>query len=67
MVGLYAICCKRCFRFRLNYIFQDTKEITVEGETRRIYLDSSHENLGAIHDDVRRRRRSLGFSESDVY
>ncbi|PIC16295.1 hypothetical protein B9Z55_022949 [Caenorhabditis nigoni] len=43
-----------------------TTEITIDGENCDIYLDSSHENLGAIHDDVRRRRRDLGFSESDL-
>ncbi|CAL2049218.1 unnamed protein product [Caenorhabditis brenneri] len=43
-----------------------TTEIEIDGENCDIYLDSSHENLGAIHDDVRRRRRDLGFSESDL-
>ncbi|VDO55717.1 unnamed protein product [Haemonchus placei] len=43
----------------------NTKEMDFDGEKRVCYLDSSHENLGAIHDDVRRRRRDLGISESD--
>ncbi|KAF1747042.1 hypothetical protein GCK72_023500 [Caenorhabditis remanei] len=43
-----------------------TTEIEIDGENCDIYLDSSHENLGAIHEDVRRRRRDLGFSESDI-
>ncbi|CAI2356431.1 unnamed protein product [Caenorhabditis sp. 36 PRJEB53466] len=43
-----------------------TTEVEIDGENCDIYLDSSHENLGAIHDDVRRRRRDLGFSESDL-
>ncbi|CAB3401193.1 unnamed protein product [Caenorhabditis bovis] len=42
-----------------------TECINVDGEERAIYLDSSHENLGAIQEDVRRRRRDLGISESD--
>ncbi|EYB94753.1 hypothetical protein Y032_0167g108 [Ancylostoma ceylanicum] len=44
----------------------DTKEFDFDGEKRVCYIDSSHENLGAIQDDVRRRRRDLGFSESDL-
>ena len=46
--------------------FQETEEVKVAGENRMYYLDSSHENLGAIADDVKRRRRSLGISESDL-
>ncbi|PAV55974.1 hypothetical protein WR25_25442 [Diploscapter pachys] len=44
----------------------ETEEVKVAGENRMYYLDSSHENLGAIADDVKRRRRSLGISESDL-
>ncbi|CAI4223695.1 unnamed protein product [Auanema sp. JU1783] len=44
---------------------KNTKVVNIDGEKKCFYLDSSYENLGAIHDDVRRRRRSLGFSESD--
>ncbi|KAK6014978.1 hypothetical protein OSTOST_19606, partial [Ostertagia ostertagi] len=44
----------------------NTKEMDFDGEKRMCYMDSSHENLGAIHDDVCRRRRDLGFSESDL-
>ncbi|CAI5455419.1 unnamed protein product [Caenorhabditis angaria] len=42
-----------------------TEARELNGENHNIYLDSSCENLGAIHDDVRRRRRDLGISESD--
>ncbi|VDM59509.1 unnamed protein product [Angiostrongylus costaricensis] len=45
----------------------NTKEVDFDGEKRVCYIDSSHENLGAIHDDVCRRRRDLGFSESDLH
>uniref|UniRef100_A0A1I7XGN9 Phosphatidylserine synthase n=1 Tax=Heterorhabditis bacteriophora TaxID=37862 RepID=A0A1I7XGN9_HETBA len=44
----------------------DTKEMNIDGEKRCCYLDSSHENLGAIHDDVRRRRRLLDHMQGDV-
>ncbi|KAJ1345517.1 hypothetical protein KIN20_000071 [Parelaphostrongylus tenuis] len=45
----------------------NTEEVDIGGKKRVCYIDSSHENLGAIHDDVCRRRRDLGFSESDLH
>ncbi|CAD6187929.1 unnamed protein product [Caenorhabditis auriculariae] len=44
-----------------------TRQVRMNGEQKVVYLDSSHENLGAIQDEVRRRRRDLGFSESDLH
>ncbi|VDD90750.1 unnamed protein product [Enterobius vermicularis] len=43
-----------------------TEEKDDHGNVRKWYLDSSVENLGAIADDVRARRRVLNMSESDV-
>jgi len=43
-----------------------TKNIEVQGgETRQCYLDSSYENLGAIKDDVLRRRKQLKIANPD--
>jgi len=36
-----------------------TKQVSVKGQTRDCYLDSSHENLGAIAEDVKKRRKKL--------
>jgi hypothetical protein len=48
-----------------------TKEEKVNGKLRHRYLDSSHENLGVIQDDVNRRMqpfadvRERRFNKSD--
>ncbi|TKR80959.1 hypothetical protein L596_014924 [Steinernema carpocapsae] len=47
--------------------FEEVKEVSVGGATHECYLDSSHENLGAISEDVRKRRRRLQMSDSDYY
>ncbi|KAI6192396.1 L-serine-phosphatidylethanolamine phosphatidyltransferase [Aphelenchoides bicaudatus] len=40
-----------------------TKPISVRGETRDCYLDSSTENLGALKDDVEKRRKRLRIAD----
>uniref|UniRef100_A0A7E4W0S0 Phosphatidylserine synthase n=1 Tax=Panagrellus redivivus TaxID=6233 RepID=A0A7E4W0S0_PANRE len=44
-----------------------TEKVSLQsGQKRHCYLDSSCENLGTISDDVRRRRKQLQISESDL-
>jgi phosphatidylserine synthase 1 len=45
-----------------------TKGVRIQGGLKRhCYLDSSFENLGTIGEDVRRRRKELKISESDLH
>uniref|UniRef100_A0A914CHA8 Phosphatidylserine synthase n=1 Tax=Acrobeloides nanus TaxID=290746 RepID=A0A914CHA8_9BILA len=44
-----------------------TKEVSVCGRLQDCYVDSSYENLGAISDDVRRRRRRLHLHSDGGY
>ncbi|CAD6188694.1 unnamed protein product [Caenorhabditis auriculariae] len=45
-----------------------TKEVVVNGENRTLYLDSSHENLGSIHDDANMMlRKALSSNFPKVY
>ncbi|VDN01702.1 unnamed protein product [Thelazia callipaeda] len=45
--------------------FTETKKVNIGGCLRDCYLDSSHENLGALADEVKARRKRLHISESD--
>uniref|UniRef100_A0A915PGP1 Phosphatidylserine synthase n=1 Tax=Setaria digitata TaxID=48799 RepID=A0A915PGP1_9BILA len=45
--------------------FTKTKKVNINGCLRDCYLDSSHENLGALTDEVKARRKRLNIAESD--
>ncbi|KAL3990119.1 Phosphatidylserine synthase 1 domain protein [Acanthocheilonema viteae] len=44
--------------------FTKTKKVNINGCLRDCYLDSSHENLGTLTDEVKARRKRLNISES---
>ncbi|GMR31176.1 hypothetical protein PMAYCL1PPCAC_01371, partial [Pristionchus mayeri] len=44
-----------------------TSEENIGGQTRHLYVDSSYENLGLIHEDVRERRRQLRVASESEY
>ncbi|VDN25020.1 unnamed protein product [Gongylonema pulchrum] len=45
--------------------FMKTEKVNFNGCLRECYLDSSHENLGALADEVQAHRKRLNISESD--
>ncbi|VDO41489.1 unnamed protein product [Brugia timori] len=46
--------------------FTKTEKVSINGCLRDCYLDSSHENLGALTDEVKARRKRLNISDSDL-
>ncbi|GMT31203.1 hypothetical protein PFISCL1PPCAC_22500, partial [Pristionchus fissidentatus] len=44
-----------------------TSEENIGGQMRHLYVDSSYENLGLIHDDVRQRRKQLRVASESEY
>ncbi|EJW74287.1 phosphatidyl serine synthase [Wuchereria bancrofti] len=46
--------------------FMKTEKVSINGCLRDCYLDSSHENLGALTDEVKARRKRLNIPDSDL-